>query len=125
MMGFKKGHKINLGRVMPEEERKKHQMLGKDNPQFGKPPWNAGKLCEKLGGENNGCWKGDYASYAAKHIWMKVNFGKANKCENALCDHTSKTFHWSNISGNYKRIRSDWQMLCCKCHAKYDGRTKK
>lgn len=120
LMPFTKSHRINLGRKMPAEERRKHAMFGRNNPAFGKLPWNKGKKCEILAGPNNGYWKGDSASYSAKHIWMKVNFGKANMCEEKECSCVSKNYHWANISGEYKRERSDWKMLCVKCHKKFD-----
>lgn len=125
-MPFTKGHKINVGRKMSNEQKIKLSLIltGENNGQYGKPSWNSGKRCKQLAGINNGCWKGDNASYAAKHIWMKVNFGKANKCEDKYCENISKTYHWANISGLYKRVRKDWLMLCVKCHAKFDGRTK-
>ena len=119
-MPFTKGHTINLGRKMPDKERLKHSMFGNKNPQYGKDPWNKNKKCKQLAGEKNGCWKGDLASYSAKHIWMKINFGKADKCEGSYCSGESKTFHWANISGEYKRKRSDWKMLCVKCHKRFD-----
>lgn len=97
---------------------------GSGNPMFGKDAWNKNKRCEVLARENNGCWKGDKASYSAKHIWIRVNLGRANKCEDKECLGISKKYHWANISHKYKRERADWKMLCVKCHAKFDRRTK-
>lgn len=119
-MPFTKGHKINVGRIMPLEERLKHRMIGKNNPAFGKPSWNKNKKCPQIQNENNGCWKGESASYTAKHIWMVVHFGKANKCENKNCKKLSKKYHWANLSGKYKRNRNDWKMLCVSCHSLFD-----
>lgn len=65
-------------------------------------------------------FKGDDASYTAKHIWIRYHFGKASICENEFCTGKSKNYHWSNISGEYKRERNDWQQLCVSCHKKYD-----
>lgn len=31
-----------------------------------------------------------------------------------------KRYEWANISGEYKRDRSDWVMLCPSCHRKID-----
>ena len=125
-MPFTKGHKINVGRIMSDEQRKKlsENHRGESNPAFGKPSWNSGKRCKQLAGRRNGCWKGDKATYAAKHIWLRVNFGKANKCENPECRKVSTYYHWANISGEYKRKRSDWKRLCVPCHKKFDKEKK-
>lgn len=70
-------------------------------------------------GEQNGNWKGDEASYFAKHIWMRKHFGTPSFCEN--CKTTEKRmYHWANISGTHKRERSDWLRLCVPCHKRND-----
>lgn len=70
-------------------------------------------------GEKNSKWKGDQASYAAKHIWVNNNFGRPQRCEH--CGTTEKRmYHWANISGTYKRERSDWLRLCVPCHKGHD-----
>ena len=68
--------------------------------------------------EKNINWKGNNASYAAKHIWVKNNFGKAMKCEN--CGEEKKKITWANLSGKYLRDRNDWKQLCISCHRKFD-----
>ena len=69
--------------------------------------------------EANFQWKGEDASYAAKHMWVSYHFGKATHCES--CGTTKKRkYHWSNISGQYLRDRDDWQQLCVPCHKQYD-----
>jgi hypothetical protein len=101
----------------------------------GHTPWNKGKEVSdktkkrvsqsrkgKLLLEENHKFKGDRASYVAKHIWMFTNYGKATKCED--CGKTKGMIHWANISDKYKRERSDWKQLCVPCHSKFD-RTKK
>jgi hypothetical protein len=65
-------------------------------------------------GNAHGLWKGDDASYAAKHMWVGKHFGKAERCE-IDPSHTGR-FEWSNISGKYLRQRSDWRQLCASCH---------
>jgi hypothetical protein len=57
-------------------------------------------------------WKGDEASYFAKHQYAARHFGKASKC--------SFYPEWANISGKYERERTDWIELCPKCHWKFD-----
>lgn len=70
-------------------------------------------------GKKNVNWKGDQASYAAKHIWVKYHYGKPNKCQH--CKTTEiRMYHWANISGEYLRKRSDWLRLCVPCHKRYD-----
>lgn len=74
---------------------------------------------KKTTGIKNVMWKGDKASYAAKHIWMKYHFGTPQECEN--CGTAEKRmYHWANISGEYKRNRDDWLRLCVPCHRYFD-----
>jgi len=70
-------------------------------------------------GDENIRWKGDGASYAAKHMWVRYHYGKPEHCD--ACGSTERRmYHWSNISGKYLRLRSDWQRLCVPCHKKFD-----
>lgn len=71
-------------------------------------------------GENNPEWQGDKASYVSKHNWVYRHFGKADRCERIECKKISNTFDWANISGKYKRERSDWVRLCRSCHGIVD-----
>lgn len=68
--------------------------------------------------EMNVNWKGDKASYAAKHIWARNNFGKPDKCDE--CEEDKKRIEWANISGKFLRDRKDWKKLCVSCHRKFD-----
>lgn len=103
---------------------------------MGRCPWNKGKKIGPLSnetkkklskahkGERNHKWKGDEVSYSALHMWIKLNWGKADRCE--FCLRTMKPgeerkFEWSNISGKYRRERDDWQMLCARCHREFDN----
>lgn len=74
---------------------------------------------QRTEGELNSKWKGDSASYAAKHIWVKYHYGKADHCEHCGAEEP-RMYHWSNISGQYRRDINDWQQLCVPCHKKYD-----
>ncbi len=72
-------------------------------------------------------WKGEKASYKAKHKWLYKNFGKASLCENKeqrlldfKCSETCKLYEWANKSGEYLRDRTDFFQLCISCHRKYD-----
>lgn len=81
--------------------------------------------------ESHPNWKGESASYWAKHAWVYLRLGKANSCSNEGCKYPRRTpqgkiltapkrFEWANISGNYIRELSDWMQLCCSCHKNYD-----
>lgn len=74
----------------------------------------------KRKGKLNNKWKGDKVGYHALHDWIKDNYGKPTECENKNCLHKSVIYQWSNISGQYKRDRGDWQQLCVSCHKIYD-----
>ena len=70
-------------------------------------------------GEKNVNWKGRGASYVSKHMWMSYHFGTPMYCEH--CNTTKKRmYHWANVSGEYKREKSDWLRLCVPCHKRYD-----
>ncbi len=73
---------------------------------------------ERLG-EGNPNWKGDKVSKKALHDWIRWNYGEKMECEKCGSKN-AKVYDWSNISGEYKRDRSDWQRLCRSCHQKYD-----
>lgn len=72
---------------------------------------------ENVKGSKNVNWKGDNASYYAKHIWIGNNLGKANHCEKCGCD-DKKRYHWHNIDKKYTRDKSKWISLCPSCHRK-------
>lgn len=75
-------------------------------------------------GKNKYNWKGENIGMSGLHIWVKRLLGKPNYCE--ICKRTDKKmYHWSNISGKYRRVLSDWQRLCVKCHSKYDRDKRK
>lgn len=73
---------------------------------------------EKRKGTGNPAWKGDDASYASMHQWVKSNyFNKNIECES--CGSVSN-LDLANISGEYLRKKSDWKILCRSCHMKFD-----
>ena len=127
-------HGLTSARCFKCSRKKK----GDPNPsgfKKGMVPWNKGipmtdetriKVSEarrgKMCGTKNHKWKGNKASYAAKHIWIFTNYGKATKCEQ--CGATNRMIHWANISDQYKRKRSDWKQLCVPCHSKFDKNKK-
>lgn len=65
------------------------------------------------------------SEYTLIHMWLKQQFGRANKCE--LCGRTEVPvgkavyFHWAKLKGKpYARERNNFWMLCFKCHKRYD-----
>lgn len=79
------------------------------------------KISLALKGEKSIEWKGDNVSYRGLHKWIENQLGKPMTCSICLNSNLNKTqYHWSNISGNYKRELSDWQRLCVKCHRQFD-----
>jgi hypothetical protein len=57
------------------------------------------------------------SEYAKIHYWIKKEVPKTGSCTNCLSP--GKT-DWSNKSGRYLKVLSDWQELCRKCHYIYD-----
>jgi hypothetical protein len=124
------------GYIMPEEQKRKisesHKkigapwMRGKKHTKEWKEkmsivhkkigaPWMKGKFLK----EENPAWKGEKASYWAKHMWISNNFGRPKKCE--FCGvENKKMYHWANLSGNYLRETNDWIRVCVPCHKKFD-----
>ena len=73
----------------------------------------------QLSGKNNPNWKDNEVGYGALHTWIQRQHGKPSFCEHCKCSNR-QMYHWSNISGEYKRDRNDWQRLCVPCHKKFD-----
>ena len=63
--------------------------------------------------------KEEASKYSALHSWLRTNFGSATTCENCGNPNGYKC-EWANISGEYKRERSDFKQLCQSCHKKQD-----
>jgi hypothetical protein len=70
-------------------------------------------------GEKITQWKGDDASYSAKHTWIESIKGKPRKCEDCGTE-KAKKFEWANIDHKYSRNPDDYIRLCHKCHIKLD-----
>lgn len=78
----------------------------------------------RITGSSNYGWKGEKASYAAKHRWIKKWFGNPDHCE--ICNTTKNIkYNWANISGLYKRVKDDWRQMCIPCHRRYDKHGEK
>lgn len=108
MSRFEKGHKKIGGFV----KGSKHK------------PESIKKVSESLTGKTGSDsrrWKGDKASYVAKHMWIHKHFGKASCCENKNCQFKNpKRYEWANISKKHRRERADYVQLCPSCHQKWD-----
>jgi hypothetical protein len=74
-------------------------------------------------GEKHPHWKGDSATTKSFHVWLKLHYGKANKCENKKCKSDNpKRFEWANIKNHkYSHKREDYIMLCATCHRRMDN----
>lgn len=55
--------------------------------------------------------------YSSLHKWIRRNWKIPKKC--SKCN-SIKNIEWSNKSGKYLRLKSDWITLCKKCHHEYD-----
>lgn len=71
-------------------------------------------------GDKSWAWKGDKAHIRTKHMWIARTFGRPEACDNVNCLGRSKFYDWANISGKYKRDRSDYFRLCRSCHKRFD-----
>ena len=79
------------------------------------------RKCSYKKGKFSKAWKGEKASYYAKHMWIRANYGLPTTCE--ICKKTGITgrkIHWANINKLYRRKREDWKRLCAKCHKNLD-----
>lgn len=100
------------GRALSLETRAKMSETRK-----GRPFSEAHK--QALTGMSNHEWKGDAASYVAKHTWLYRHYGKAMRCDQTD-DSCKGRFEWSNISRTYIRTIEDWQQLCRSHHVRFD-----
>lgn len=80
---------------------------------------------EKIGrankGSKNGSWLGSKVKYNSLHWWIRINFGKAERCDNVKCTGKSNNYDWALKRGrNYSRNKRDYLSLCRSCHVKYD-----
>ncbi len=114
---------------------RKHSQESKEKmsaSRLGRPAWNKGLKGFRSGekrpnvlpkGPDNGSWKGDSVGYRGLHIWVQLVLGKPDTCVLCKKKGTGHAMHWANISGEYKRLVSDWVRLCPKCHKEFDMET--
>jgi len=77
--------------------------------------------------------KGKFSSNNKSTIfmWLRKEYGKANKCENTNCDKKSNNYVWTlKVGEQHNHNRDDYIMLCKKCSIrknenKYQRTTKK
>lgn len=134
-MPFTKGHTINLGKKRKphtKETKIKISIAQKERLKIN-GSWQTGLKLPNRSGENhhwfgrdnsddlNPTWKGENVGYRGLHLWVESKLGKPETCE--ICFRSNlkgRKIHWANLSGEYKRILTDWIRLCAKCHKEYD-----
>lgn len=93
--------------------------------RLGKEAWNKGKKLLYQTDRRHWKWKGNGVGYSGLHSWIRRKLGKASHCEECGLSKVPKGmaryFQWANVSGQYKRILTDWKQLCVKCHKAFDG----
>lgn len=77
------------------------------------------KLTGKFG-RHASAYKDGRATYGAIHEWLKFHYKKGDVCEH--CGQKKEHLDWANISGQYRRDRSDFKVLCRTCHKIFDNK---
>lgn len=84
---------------------------------------------EKIGKAHSGSkshwWKGGTA-YSSIHLWVRRTLGTPDTCESCGASGLyGRAINWSNKNHEYRKVKSEWQRLCRKCHWKYDYKEAK
>ena len=111
------------GRKHSQETKEKisRLMMGKRNGLGHKKTFEVRKqISAKMSFSNHPSWIENPKNYVTIHYRIRRLYGKADVCEGLNCNGKSKKYHWSNISGEYKLERTDWQKLCVSCHMIFD-----
>ncbi len=69
--------------------------------------------------EESSQWKGNNASYASQHEWIRINCFIPDKCE--MCNEPKK-LDAASVNHKYERDCLNYKWLCRKCHFKFDGK---
>lgn len=80
-----------------------------------------GRKRPEYSGEKHHAWQGDKVRYDSLHDWVARYRGCEKKCSECGLDDPSRTYHWGNVSGEYRRDLADWKRLCVPCHSKMDA----
>ena len=102
----------------------------------GKPPWNKDsdmtetqkkilslslkKWHKDVNSKLKRGYNGDQNHYKNLHWHIRQKFGKPTHCEHCGITAEIKRICWANRTGKYLLEKTDWLMLCYKCHWKYD-----
>lgn len=133
----------NLGKKTSEETKKKLHKIHKKNWKIGREklnsgnfqkgiiPWNTGKKCLQLSGQNHGAWKGGITPLYKKirqsfeyQQWRKSIFERDNyTCQK--CNQRGKKLQADHIKkfALYPELRFDLnngRTLCIPCHKETD-----
>jgi hypothetical protein len=73
-------------------------------------------------GKTSNAWKGERAGYHAIHIWLGKH-PKGAACEQCGTTEYSR-LEWANLSGEYRRDRSDYKAMCPRCHRLFDQKNQ-
>ncbi len=76
-------------------------------------------------GSTNGQWRGNNATHASVHEWVRRCKGKPKICIDCSITYKERKLHWSNIDHNCHRNLDDYVARCIPCHRKYDKTIKK
>lgn len=119
--GFKKGHKINVGRVASKTTRRLVSLARKGISQRGSGWRHSLATRKKIGlaqrdaRANN--WNEVNPSYNAVHSWLRKHYKKI------ICKQCGlkKNLDWAIRKGEtHSHSRKKYIVLCRKCHIRYD-----
>lgn len=80
------------------------------------------RLNSNQSGSNNRAWKGDKATYSAKHLWVRQHLERPEKC--SMCNELPSR-EVANLDGLYSRDLSTWAWTCRSCNLVYDNVAQK
>ena len=109
--------KRSLSKWTPEQRKERHAKTVATRKRLGSYTGQLGKTKEL-----SSQWKGNKASYNAKHRWIQKHWTKTGTCER--CGLSPKPYgnrrwgtEWHNIDEEYNREdRSRWMEVCKSCH---------